>query len=144
MAVKLALYIKEQVEDIHIVTTDQLYDLTEQLIDEQFMRVSPHQYGYCLLFEDGQKGAACINSKYDNQKSKNGEVSLCMKCPNMLIYLPVNQGYLEQTRLTHANIVHFHKNKINSPFSFSVDGEQSSASQLTVEQIDKFLETVEE
>jgi integrase len=142
MATKLALYIKEKVHDIRLVTPDEVHDLVDELMDEGFMRLSPHQYGYCLLFGEGRQKAACIDSKFDIQKSKNGEFSLCMKCPNMLVYMPVNGKYLQQTLVTHKSILAYAETS-NSPFNLGSDKPAIEASRIAVEMIERVLENPE-
>ncbi|RUM92667.1 MAG: hypothetical protein DSZ27_02630 [Thiomicrospira sp.] len=137
MATKLALYIKEKVHDIHLVTPDEVHDLVDERMNEGFVRLSPHQYG-----GEGRQKAACIDSKFDIQKSKNGEFSLCMKCPNMLVYMPANGEYLEQTLVTHKSIVAYAENS-NSPFNLGSDKPAIEASRRAVEIIQRVFEKPE-
>lgn len=109
MAVKLALYIREQVDDITMATELELYDIAEELVNSQLVRIEPNPWGYCILFDEGRKVAACIDSKHDIQKENGGAFELCIKCPNHLIYLPVNEDYLRQTLLTHNQVVSFYQ-----------------------------------
>lgn len=119
MATKLALYIREQVEDITIATEYELYELADELVEENLVRIEPNPWGYCILFEDGKTKASCIDSRHDIQKENGGAFELCIKCPNHLIYLPVNEEYLQQTMVTHNQVVAFYNNQEQQIIDFN-------------------------
>lgn len=125
MAVKLAIYIREKVEDITMVSEDELYDISEDLVDGNLVRVEANPWGYCILFEDGKQKAACINSKHDIQKENGGAFELCIKCPNQLIYLPVNEEYLQQTIVTHTQVISCYENQEHKLVDFNSSEQQA-------------------
>lgn len=142
MSTKLALYVRDQVEDVAMATEDELYEIAEDLVQENLVRIEANPWGYCILFEDGKKKAACIDSKHDIQKENGGAFGLCMRCPNHLIYLPVNEDYLKQTKVTHNEIISVYKNQNQILVDFNSPEQKAlilKASQNAIDEIERHL-----
>ncbi|MGE4499787.1 MAG: hypothetical protein AB7C96_05505 [Hydrogenovibrio sp.] len=119
MATKIALYLKASVEDIVLADPGDLYDLAEEYLNDRLIRIEANPWGYCILMKDNTKSAACNDSKYDIQKEESGAFHLCIKCPNHLIFLPVNKAFLIQTRLSHQSILDYYNQSSENIIDFN-------------------------
>lgn len=142
MATKLALHIRGEVEDVIMATEADLYEVAEEIVDHNLVRIEPNPWGYCILFVDGQNKAACIDTKHDIQKENGGAFELCIKCPNHLIYLPVNEEYLQQTQITHNQVITFYEKDQDQVIDFNSPEQRTKilqASQKAIQNIQRHL-----
>lgn len=142
MAVKLALYLKSNVEDVATVEPAELFALSDEFINGRLIRIEVNPWGYCVLMEDNTKVAVCNDSKYDIQREESGAFDLCIKCPNHLIYLPVNEEFLIQTRLSHQSVLDYYSQGNKNIIDFNSPEQREAlirASQFSVDAINRQL-----
>lgn len=106
-------YVRKQIDKFNYVTIDELDELVHEWVFTDMVRLVPHSYGFCMLFNERENIARCKDTKVDVRNAGNGESKLCIGCPNLGIEIRSHFEMLEQLRIVHQTILKASKSKDN-------------------------------
>ncbi len=100
-------YIHKEIENFSYATEEELKELIHEWAGNELMRLVPHSFGFCILFDERIQRAACIDHKDKVLEKERGGTEVCIGkgCGNFGVQHDINDGVLQGIKVVHQNIV---------------------------------------
>lgn len=129
----MALYIRNEVKRLNIVTESQLSNFIDEQVDN-LVHLVPHEYGFCLVLEGREHLAECKDKKTGIPIVENGKFDLCSRCANSCRSTQSHKSNIERIVISHESFL----------ANFPLKTKQHEVSASVVNQGYKVLEQMEE